>query len=205
MAYPYYGDDNWDYRGRRPSPRRNFSDVRRGHNYLDPNMIDGGGLYRTRSQGHGPVPIVNVYNDIYQDNYQRAESPYPPYPPSPGYGGRRDNRLGADLADAIEDLTLETRRRSRSRGRSDVGLTERREDYYDWERRREDRIKERLELERVRSDQDEKDKKQRIIDDYERKKRQDEDDAKEEEKRIRAKIKQDEIDAKEKEEQEWKE
>lgn len=209
-----YDDDGYDYerryRGRRPSPRRNVSDLRRSHHFLDPNMIDGGGLYRTRSQGHAPLPIVNTYVDVINDNNQRSPSPYPPYPPSPDYRDRRrDNRLG-DVVDAIEDLTVETRRagRSRSRGLSDVGQIERREDYYDWERRRrseEERLKERLDLERRKSEEEEKDRKKRIIDDYEKKKREESEERKEEEKRLRQKIKQDEIDKKEKEEREWKE
>ena len=63
----FLGDDEWDYRPRRPSARQQHS-----YNYnsnLDPNAYrrqDPNGLHRTRSTGHSPAPIVNVYNDVYQ-------------------------------------------------------------------------------------------------------------------------------------------
>lgn len=129
---PYYSsDEESDYkRGRRrPSAHRHRSDRRSVFLGAD---LGGDGLHRTRSVGHSPAPVVNVYNDVAADAYQRTEAsrspPYPsrvPYTPSPDYSqrGRRD-RLGSDLINEIEDLTLENRRlRSRSRGRSDAGFT----------------------------------------------------------------------------------
>lgn len=225
----YVGDDEYDYerRRRRPSNRRRDTDYRRSQDFLS---VDGGGLYRTRSQGARPTPIVNVYNDVNQE--LRSNSQSPPYPPSPDNRGRRSigGRLGDDLADDFVDMALENRRlRSRSRGRSDASYNDRRSDFYEWELRRreqelrelerksqwdreEDRIYAEMEARRLRDEAkkeaDEKAAKKRekdIIDDFERKQREAEEDAKDEEKRIRAKIKREEEEAKEKEEREWKE
>ena len=222
----YYGDDDYDYdreRRRRPSPHRYRSDYRRSAQFLNPN--DGGGLYRTRSQGHGPVPVVNVYNDMLQRSDQsNASPPNAPYPPSPEQRGRRD-RLGDDA-----DLALENRRlRSRSRGRSDAGILNRRTDWYEYELRQKqreldemerrasiDRERERIEREyemkkrndeaKRRLDEDAaKEEKKRIIADYEDRKREESEDRKAEEKRIREKIEREKREAKEKEEREWKE
>jgi len=204
----YDNPEDRDYgryrRGRRPSPRRNISDIRRSTQFLDPNFdLGGGGLYRTRSQGQAPVPIVNTFVDVQQDNNnERPPSPYANiWPPSPGYGrSRRADRLSADLVDAIEDLRLDART-SRSRGRSDVGYDR---DYYDWERRRrseEDRIKREISREEAEA----KEREKRIIDDFKRKERDASEERKEEEKKLRDKIKQEEKDAKEKEEKEWQE
>ena len=145
---PYYSsDEESEYRDRgrrRPSAHRQRSDRR--SQYLGADL-GGNGLYRTRSQGHSPAPVVNVFNDVAADAYQRTEAsrspPYPqraPYPPSPEYSqrGRRD-RLGGDLINEIEDLTLENRRlRSRSRGRSDAGSSKNSE-YYEWELRQKEK------------------------------------------------------------------
>lgn len=206
----YDNPEDRDYgryrRGRRPSPRRNISDIRRSTQFLDPNFdLGGAGLYRTRSQGQAPVPIVNTFVDVQQDNNnERSPSPYANiWPPSPGYGrSRRADRLSADLVDAIEDLRLDVNARtSRSRGRSDVGYDR---DYYDWERRRrseEDRIKREISREEAEA----KEREKRIIDDFKRKERDASEERKEEEKKLRDKIKQEEKDAKDKEEREWQE
>lgn len=182
---PYYSsDEESDYhRGRRrPSAHRHRSDRR--STYLGADLGNNG-LHRTRSVGHSPAPVVNVYNDVAADAYQRTETsrspPYParmPYPPSPGYAdrGRRD-RLGSDLINEIEDLTLENRRlRSRSRGRSDAGFSSTsggNVDRYEWElRQREKELKEierqkQWEAEKKRFEQDYQIKK--IEDDAEKK------------------------------------
>jgi len=96
---------------------------------LDPNAFQrrDHGLHRTRSTGHAPTPIVNVYNDVYQDANLRADSHSPPFvamppyaPPSPDFRGR-GGRLGDELlADELAEIRLDRRMRSRSRGRSDA-------------------------------------------------------------------------------------
>ncbi|GAB7325108.1 hypothetical protein MBLNU13_g09195t2 [Cladosporium sp. NU13] len=83
----FLGDDEWDYRPRRPSARQQHS---YGYNNLDPNAYrrqDPNGLHRTRSTGHSPAPIVNVYNDVYQgqDANMRADAHSPPQVPMPPY------------------------------------------------------------------------------------------------------------------------
>jgi hypothetical protein len=145
----FLGDDEWDYRPRRPSARHQHSN---GYNMnLDPDAHrrhDPNGLHRTRSTGHSPAPIVNVYNDVYQgqDTNLRADSHSPPFAPMPSYPAAapvqypmavpgqwpaavplavpeyrgRTDRLGADLAEELADLRIERRMRSRSRGRSDA-------------------------------------------------------------------------------------
>lgn len=126
----YYGDDGWDFgrRQRRPSPHQMRSDYRNG--LLDPGFA-GSGLYRSRSQGHGPAPTINVYNRMYQD---QEGSPLPPYPTnssssrraspraSPESRGRSrlGDRLGDNLENELAEMALEHRFRSRSRGRSDA-------------------------------------------------------------------------------------
>ncbi|KAK5132929.1 hypothetical protein LTR08_008376 [Meristemomyces frigidus] len=81
----YYGDEGYDHHHRR---HREYPETRRSDQYLS---AGGGGLYRTRSSGHAPQPVVNnIYVDQVQDANLRAESPYPshsphrPQPPSPG-------------------------------------------------------------------------------------------------------------------------
>lgn len=129
----FLGDDEWAYRPPRPSARHHNS---HGYNMnLDPNAYrrdPNGGLHRTRSTGHSPAPIVNVYNDVYQDANLRADNQSPPYAPMPPGSypvpypaarpesrGRRD-RLGDELADELAEMRIERRMRSRSRGRSDA-------------------------------------------------------------------------------------
>ena len=129
----FLGDDEWAYRPPRPSARHHNS---YGYNMnLDPNAYrrdPNGGLHRTRSTGHSPAPIVNVYNDVYQDANLRADNQSPHYAPMPlgaypvPYSaarpesrGRRD-RLGDELADELAEMRIERRMRSRSRGRSDA-------------------------------------------------------------------------------------
>ena len=180
---PYYSsDEESDYyaRGRRrPSAHRHRSDRRSAYLGAD---LDNKGLYRTRSQGHSPAPVVNVFNDVAADAYQRTETskspPFrqrAPYPPSPDYGqrsggaGRRD-RLGSDLINEIEDLTLENRRlRSRSRGRSDAGTMAGSSDYYEWELRQK-----RKELEEIEKQKQWEAEKKRFEQSYELRKIEDE-------------------------------
>lgn len=84
----FLGDDEWAYRPRRPSARHQHS-----HGYstnLDSNAYrrdPNGGLHRTRSTGHSPAPVVNVYTDVYQgqDAKLRADSHSPPSAPMPPY------------------------------------------------------------------------------------------------------------------------
>lgn len=225
----YYGDEDYDYERppRRPSPHRYRTETRRSAGFLNPNA-DGGGLYRARSQGQRPIPVVNVYNEVVQEATQSGSSPpRVPYPPSPDMRGRR-GRLSADLADEFMDLAVENRRlRSRSRGRSDAAAQDGRSDFYEWElRQRERELKEierraAMDRERARIEQEyemrrlkdeakrkadeaaAKEEKKRIIDDYERKQREDEEDRKAEEKRIKEKLEREKREAKEKEEREW--
>ena len=217
----YMGDDDYDYEHRRrPSAHRVRTDMRRSDNFLNPNF-DNGGLYRTRSQGNGRVPIVNVYNELVQDGSYRNESSSRsptsrlPYPASPEVRGRRD-RLSPDLAEDLLDLTLENRRlRTRSRGRSDAGALNRRDELYELELRqrdREERIRAEYELKRVRDeakrrvDEDAaKDERKRIIAEHEHKQREEKEFEEEEEKRIRDKIEREKREKKENDEREWNE
>ncbi|KAF2173229.1 hypothetical protein M409DRAFT_49704 [Zasmidium cellare ATCC 36951] len=132
----YYGDDAWDYgHKRRPSPHHGYSDYPNG--FLAPGM--GGGLHRSRSQGHGPAPTINVYNRNFQDQEGSPMPPYVPYPASPpshrassrsSSHSRGRSRFGERLGDEIlereiADMVLENRLRSRSRGRSDASAFDR--------------------------------------------------------------------------------
>jgi hypothetical protein len=88
----FLGDDEWAYRPRRPPARHQHSN---GYPMnLDPNAYrrqDPNGLHRTRSTGHSPAPIVNVYNDVYSntdahlrnDSHSPPMAPMPPYPAAP--------------------------------------------------------------------------------------------------------------------------
>ncbi|EMD00699.1 hypothetical protein BAUCODRAFT_127820 [Baudoinia panamericana UAMH 10762] len=148
-----YGDDGYDYDRRRRRSPQGYHDTYRRQQYLNPG--GGGGLQRSRSQGHGPTPNIYIYNDQVQDANQRASSPglmpipvpapappqaypqaypqpYPvavPYPASPEMRGRRHD-LVEDLAEMaiLEKVGVG---RSRSRGRSDVALVDR-PDFYEW-------------------------------------------------------------------------
>ncbi|GIZ40679.1 hypothetical protein CKM354_000400700 [Cercospora kikuchii] len=144
----YYGDNGgYDIYGRplrRPSPHHMRSD---NAGFLDPGY--GGGLHRSRSTGARPMPQINVYNKMYQDNENRTPSPMPypvmppvmpqyvPYPVaessrrasprgSPAGRGRSRSRGLADGIDGLltaelADMAIEHRYgRSRSRGRSDA-------------------------------------------------------------------------------------
>jgi hypothetical protein len=120
------GDDDESPPPRRPQPHHMNSNDDMNP---DPNASQRRehGLHRTRSTGHAPTPIVNVYNDVHQDANLRADShsqlfenvhPYMYAPPSPifrGHGGRSAD----ELADELAEIRLERRMRSRSRGRRD--------------------------------------------------------------------------------------
>lgn len=154
------GDDEWYSRHHRPPARHQHS----GGYYLDPGATyrrDPNGLYRTRSQGHSPTPIVNVYNDVYQDSNLRADQS-PPYPTAAVPGAfpvaapePRGRRLGEELlADELAELRLERRLRSRSRGRTDASSPGRSEFYkYEIERlEREKRAREAEELAELKAE-----------------------------------------------------
>ena len=129
----FLGDDGWAYRPRRPTARQQYSS---GYNMnLDSNAYwrqDTNGLYRTRSMGRAPKPIVNVYNDVYQG--QDAHVPIPTYPSAlpPAVPNappashdfenrhrdrRRSDRVRMDLAEELAEMRMERRLRSRSHDR----------------------------------------------------------------------------------------
>lgn len=226
----FLGDDEWAYRPRRPSARHQHA-VSGYH--LDPNAHyrrePSGSLQRTRSTGHSPAPIVNVYNDVYQDANLRADShsppviPIPPYNHTPDFRGRR---LGDQLADELAEMRLERRMRSRSRGRSDASSSSGRggrSDYYRHEmdrlerekreieqreawKKEEARIKADIEIKRLKDeakraedDAAQAAEKKRVIEEYERKQREAKEKAKEEELRIIEKMERDKREAKEEE------
>lgn len=221
----FLGEDEWAYR-RRPSARHQHS----GGVYLDPNAQfrrDPNSLNRTRSTGHAPTPIVNVYNDVYQDANLRSENQSPPfipapYPPSPDFRGRR---LGDELADELAEMRMERRMRSRSRGRSDASSSsgQGRSEFYKHElerlerekrdiekreewKREEARIKGEMEIKRLKDeakkaadDEAREAEKKRIVEDYERKQREAKEKAKAEEIRVLEKMERDKREAKEQE------
>ncbi|KAF2771689.1 hypothetical protein EJ03DRAFT_349301 [Teratosphaeria nubilosa] len=81
MTYPpYYGDDDYDYHRRGRSPRPHFRGSNRSPQYLNPGNT--GGLYRSRSHGASPQPVINnIYMDQMADAHMRNESPFRPSPP----------------------------------------------------------------------------------------------------------------------------
>lgn len=203
----YYGDDDYDYFGRRRSPGRGYNSRRQA--FLDP----GAGLYRTRSQGHSPVPTVNIYNDQIQDN--RPASPYAfpsppaPYPSSPEMRGR--GRLGDELVEDLADMALRDRVRSRSRGRSDVAMRSDLHEIHDWQRERDyDQLSrkeamERAELRKLRDDKNREEENERLIAEHEAKKRKEADRAKAEKERIKYELEKEKFEKEEKEKKEWDE
>jgi len=208
----YYGQDDYDYSRRRPANYHRHS----GH-FLTPEHAhsSGGGLHRTRSQGHAPAPIVNIYNDQIQDAYTRVDqSPgrSPPYSPSPE---RRGRRLGDDLIEEMAGMALRDSLRSRSRGRSDAVLLDR-PDFYEWQLAQKEREMEELnrrqlwekeaELKKIKdaakqkADAEEAEREQkRIIQDWEEKRRKDAERAKADEARILEKMEREKREAKEEE------
>jgi hypothetical protein len=65
----YLADDEWDYHPRRLGTGQYN---RQGYNTnVDPNVYrrqyNSQNDYRTRPTAHSPAPIINVYNDVYQD------------------------------------------------------------------------------------------------------------------------------------------
>nr|OQO22268.1 hypothetical protein B0A51_09325 [Rachicladosporium sp. CCFEE 5018] len=208
----WLGDDPWD-RPRRPQAHHQHSG---GHlQPRDPHQRVSGGIYRTRSQGHAPQPIVNVYNNVIQDANLRADFVYPL---SPDFRGRRlSDRLGDEmLADELAELRLDRRLRSRSRtsagrshsrGRSGSGSS----DFYKREYERLEREKQwkrdqaRIEAEAELKAREAADKakldEQRLIDKMERDKKE----RKAEEQRIKDKLEREEHEAKELEKKQWEE
>lgn len=211
----------------RQSPRR--------ARYINPKPGYSTGLQRSRSNGHAPSPVVNVYNDLYQDTNLRSGQSQDPYlpalcPPAPEYRDRRSPGIGVDfLAGEFVGMELE-RAKPRRSGRSDTS------EMYPWEfirekqqledikRRRaleklEERFKteyeirmlrqeaQRKEAERKRNEDEERlaEAKKRWISDYEEKKREDAEKAKVAEKAAVEKFEREKREAKEREEREYKE
>ncbi|KAL9092294.1 MAG: hypothetical protein Q9165_004468 [Trypethelium subeluteriae] len=205
-AYPpsHYDYEDWYHyppphpaRARQPSPAAAYH--RHHHAWLNPDAnMWGNGLHRSRSQGHAPVPQVNIYQDIAQDAMQRGEhSPHlynapSPAPSSPSRRGRR-SVLEDDLLDVRDELV---RMRSRSRGRSDAA-------WYELERARDqEKLDKEIELVRARDDQHRKHEEDKIEAALAEMKRRDEKEKKEKERAVEEwKLKQ-EKEKKEKEERE---
>ncbi|KAF2234620.1 hypothetical protein EV356DRAFT_532671 [Viridothelium virens] len=196
---PYDYDDWYHYppqppaRARRPSPAAAYHRHQQAWLNPDANMW-GNGLHRSRSQGHAPVPQVNIYQDIAQDAMQRGE-PHAYNAPSPAPSSPRGRRsvLEDDLLDVRDELV---RLRSRSRGRSDAAV-------YELERAREqEKMDREIELVRARDDRMRKDEEDRIEKAMAEMRRRDEKEKKEKERAVEEwKMKQ-EKERKEKEERE---
>lgn len=214
----FYGDDNWDMQRRRPSPHHFNSDYRDG--FLDPGFASQ--LHRSRSHGRSPAPQINLYNI----NREQEGSPIPPpYPPSRGSRRAsprsspesRGRGLSPGAWSAIEDMALDHRYRSRSRGRSDASSFDRPPNaYMDWQLAQRD-VAERARLEQERwkykmklDDLEAKSKRDReedearrrekqIVEDYERKQREKKEEAEEAERKLRDKLEREKKEAKERE------
>lgn len=168
----YLGQDEWDYTPRQPSPRR----ASRNSFYLDPAGGHGNSLYRTRSTGARPNPVINVYNDLYQDQSLRPDAvaapgawPGPAYRPNavpvpvpvpyavsdPEATRGRRNNSNDDLADELREMRLErSRARSRSRTSSSPSYRyelERLEREAAW-RQEQDRIRAEAEVRQLKED-----------------------------------------------------
>ncbi|KAI9700169.1 MAG: hypothetical protein M1820_006837 [Bogoriella megaspora] len=162
MSVPYpqgpYGEDYYWYPPhryqRQPSPAAAYPRHQAG--WLSPEAPPyGNGLHRSRSHGHAPAPQVNIYQDIAQDSFQRADPRYPS--PSPSNSPRRGRRsaLDDDLLSVGEELAME-RLRSRSRGRSDAA-------WYELERVRDaEKMDKELELAAMRRERERKEEDDRI-------------------------------------------
>ncbi|TKA28695.1 hypothetical protein B0A50_03022 [Salinomyces thailandicus] len=228
----FYGDDDYDYNYRRRSPRGQYESNRRSRQFLNPGG-NNSGLYRNRSMGHKPQPVINnIYMDQIQDahlrneaSYQRPSSwsprqvPIPvPYPASPEFRGRR--MLGDEFIEEMAEMALRDKMRSRSRGRTDGGLTDR-PDFAEWrleqrereleeERRRQlwerdaelKKLKDEAKRDKAEAAAD--DERQRIIAEYADKQRKDAEKARAEEARIKEKIEREEREARDFEEAEEK-
>ena len=226
MGGDYYGDDGYDYRY-----RRGWRPAQNPQEFLNPAQPS---LYRSRSQGHGVAPTINVYNRMYQEQepqHQQQQIPvpvpvaYPAYPaPSPEFRGR--SHLGNELVDDLAEMALERRYRSRSRGRSDAvanpafaewELAQKEaqlkdlERQKDWEReadriRTEAKIKAMQEdMKKERDDEEAKNRERRIVEDYERRQREGREKAAEEERRLKEKLEREQKEQREKKDREWHE
>ncbi|KAF2869822.1 hypothetical protein BDV95DRAFT_596127 [Massariosphaeria phaeospora] len=109
-------------------PRRARDDAfsslgRRTTEFLAPEHHFTTGLHRSRSQGHGPAPAINIYNTTSMDNESspnvRTEQRSPA--PSPRMSPRGRPRRLADeysLEDEIAELRLQVQRQTQSRSQS---------------------------------------------------------------------------------------
>lgn len=209
----YYGYDEWD-RPRRPEVRRE----NRSSYYLDPQAGYRDSLSRRRSVGNGPQPsVINVYNDVIADAAMRAASRSKsrtppqhnllgiPYPVSPDQRGRRleDDLMAEEIAELRLDR-IDRMRRSRSRGRSDAGVSpdasywryeaerlereKREQDQRELWKREEERIKAELRLKELQDERYASSDRKRVISDWERRQREEEDRIKDAEAKLKAKM-----------------
>lgn len=171
---------------------------RRTSHHLSPDF--GASLHRSRSQGHGPRPEINIYNE------QIAPTVFPP---SPGLRGRSPVSLGDELL--AEELAALRIARSRSRSRTDASMMP-------WDHRRslspndllqlQSTMEQKYELKRLQDKLDEERRKEReaaVIADYERRQREEKDNAKAAEIALIQKIEREKIEKKEREEREYNE
>jgi hypothetical protein len=115
-------EDEWEHRDRRPQTYRQEYDT----TIVDPSSYEnrgrGHGLDRTRSTGHAPTPVVNVYNEVRGDP---SSDDFPPPPSSRPvhfnyrHSGGRDHRGG--LCDELAEELAEMRMERRNRENSDTG------------------------------------------------------------------------------------
>ncbi|KAF2722590.1 hypothetical protein K431DRAFT_41562 [Polychaeton citri CBS 116435] len=130
----YYGADEWEgtfvAHPAPPPPRptvhhgHSSRDYRRTSQYLNPENGYGGGtsMHRTRSQGHSPAPVINVFNDVNQEANQRGSAnapPHAPYPPAPAPPGAWPASVpyGAAQPATASATVIEHKTRSRSKHR----------------------------------------------------------------------------------------
>lgn len=191
--------DDWDYTARRPSPHR----AGRTSFYLGTDYDAGAGLYRTRSQGARPQPVINVINEQIGQHDVGPPPGYPQYPPGAYPGAyaapdayaleqeaRRGRRLNDELAEELFDLKLDRRDRSRQRSRSRTHSSHSPPDgYY------------RHEVERLERERREKLDRERIAAEIEKKKRDEHAREKELEEHVREKMEREKREAKEKEDE----
>lgn len=94
-----YDDDNYNQPPRHRSRGRPAYDTRQSSQFLGDGGI-GGGLYRTRSHGARPAPMINIYNDQIQDQQSRNNSPYRS-PSRPASGGPQPMMYAPPIAQPI--------------------------------------------------------------------------------------------------------
>lgn len=175
--YPYrHRDDDYHSRHDRPQARPRMSSNYTSANYLYPDPAGGGGgLHRSRSQGHRPAPEIHIHNDMYQDNYQRAEAVSPPNLGARGRPAYRPEAEPVFYPVGVPQpqpmmIMAPGFSRSRSRSRSDAGRRRSGEYWQDMIRVEE--------MKRREADQRAKDDQERAIADYERRKEREKEDQK---------------------------